>query len=494
MPKVQTPYGIRVFSCFLLCAALLAAPLAAQAQSDEAVDKVTKMNKKAVEEYENLNFEEARKILKEALDYCAQNGLDKHPVKARTHIHLGIVILAGFKQREVAIKQFRKALEIQPDIKLTKSLANPEIQEAFDEAVAGMAQPEKTEGGGEKTEKAGGEKTEKAGGEKTEKAGGEKVAEGPIAHEAVSEGTQGAAITITAHVDYNLGVTKMVLAYKPDGASEFLGRVMKEVTQGNWTGEIPATATGGNRVAYYLEAQGKDENTLGSKGTADDPIIITLKGAGAPPKGKPSGEGEEEEEAGGPSWFFGLGLGTGVGYATGSGEVNADYKLQAGFAPASTLHVLPEIGYFVKDKLLLSVQLRLQIITNTTDLNLPAGSKDCGGDLVCSAAKSAIAGFAKLTYVLGDGALHPYVSGALGGGQIRHTATFPGPGKVCGPKNNQTTCIDTVLAGPVFLGFGGGLMINVSDNFAINLGLATQLGFPNFTFNIDFNGGVAVEF
>ncbi|HTA20490.1 MAG TPA: tetratricopeptide repeat protein, partial [Polyangia bacterium] len=115
----------------------------AHAQSDEAIDKVTKMNKKAVEEYENLNFEESRKILKEALDYCAQNGLDKHPVKARTHIHLGIVILAGFKQREVAIKQFRKALEIQPDIKLTKSLANPEVQEAFDEAVAGMGQPEK---------------------------------------------------------------------------------------------------------------------------------------------------------------------------------------------------------------------------------------------------------------------------------------------------------------------------------------------------------------
>jgi hypothetical protein len=51
-----------------------------------------------------------------------------------------------------------------------------------------------------------------------------------------------------------------------------------------------------------------------------------------------------------------------------------------------------------------------------------------------------------------------------------------------------------VLAGPVFVGGGGGLMINVSDNFALNLGIATQLGFPNFTFNIDFNAGLAVEF
>jgi tetratricopeptide (TPR) repeat protein len=486
---------MRVFWCFLLCAALMAAPLVAQAQSDEAVDKVTKMNKKAVEEYENLNFEEARKILKEALDYCSQNGLDKHPVKARTHIHLGIVILAGFKQREVAIKQFRKALEIQPDIKLTKSLANPEIQEAFDEAAAGMGQPEKAEGSGEKAEKGGGEKAEKGGGEKAEKGGGEKAAEGPIAHEPVSEGTQGSAITISAHVDYNLGVTKMVLAYRPDGASEFLGRVMKEVTQGNWTGEIPATATGGNRVAYYIEAQGKDDNTLGTKGTADDPMFITLKGSGAPEKGKASGkEEEEEEEEEGPSWFIGLGLGSGFGYATGSGEVNADYKLKpAGFAPAATIHVLPEIGYFLNDKLLLSVQLRLQIITNTTDLHLQPGDTQCGNDGVCSAAKDAIAGFAKITYLFGDGALHPYASGALGGGQIRHTATFPGPGDACG-SNGKSPCVDTVLAGPVFVGVGGGVLINASDNLAINLGIATQLGFPNFTFNIDGNVGVAVEF
>jgi len=274
MPIVKSPAVLRVVSCFLLCAALFAAPLTASAQSDEVVDKVTKMNKKAVEEYENLNFEDARKILKEALDFCSQNGLDKHPVKARTHIHLGIVILSGFKQREVAIKQFRKALEIQPDIKLTKSLANPEVQEAFDEAVAGMGSPEKPDTA-EKSDKGAdkaADKTDKAA-DKTDKA-----AEGPINHDPVTEGTQGGSITITAHVDYNLGVTKMILAYRPDGASDFLGRVMKEVTQGNWTGDIPATATAGNRVAYYLEAQGKDEATLGTKGTADDPLIITLDG------------------------------------------------------------------------------------------------------------------------------------------------------------------------------------------------------------------------
>jgi hypothetical protein len=491
MPMVKTPSATRVFWGFALFAALLAVPRAAEAQSEEVVEKVTKMNKKAVEEYENLNFEESRKILKEALDFCSQNGLDKHPVKARTHIHLGIVILAGFKQREVAIKQFRKALEIQPDIKLTKSLANPEIQEAFDEAVAGMGQPEKAE-----SEKGGGEKTEK-GTEKTEKSAEKAGAEGPIVHEAVAEGIQGGAITITAHVDYNLGVTKMILAYRPDGASEFLGRVMKEVTQGNWTGDIPATATSGNRVAYYLEAQGKDEAVLGTKGTADDPLIITLKGSGAPEKGKASGEKDEDEEdeGEGPSWFIGFSVGTGVGSVSGKPEVNELVPLDGGFAWAATVHLLPEIGYFVNPRLLLSAQLRYQLISGTTDLKIGANDNQCGPDHVCQAAKNAVSGFGKLTYLFGESAVHPYVAGLLGGGQIRHSVSVkPAMGTgMCG-SSTTTACTDTVVGGVFFLGGGAGLIINASDNFAFTLGVAAELGVPDTTFNIDFNGGVAVEF
>jgi hypothetical protein len=486
MPIVKTPAVARVFCCFLaVLACLAAAPRAAVAQSDEVIDKITKQNKKAVEEYENLNFEEARKILKDALDVCSQNGLDKHPIKARTHIHLGIVILAGFKQREVAIKQFRKALEIQPEIKLTKSLANPEIQEAFDEAFAGMGSPEKGEP--VKTEPDKGDKGKADKGDKGDKGGDE----GPIVHESVSEGTQGGAITITAHVDYNLGVKKMILAYRPDGAREFLGRVMREVTQGNWSAEIPATATSGNRVAYYIEAQKEDESTMASKGAADDPMVIVLKGSGAPE----DGDDDDDDDEDAPSWFFGLGIGSGAGWTTGAGEVNADNKVKPGFAPASLGHLAPELGYFASSSLLLSVQLRLQMITGVTDLKLmrlPEFMGECGGDFTCSPAKSAVSAFAKVTYLFGSESFHPYISAALGGGQIRHVATFPSQ-KMCG-TSGTSTCIDTILAGPVFLGPGLGVMFNASEKFALTLGANALLGFPNFTFNLDFNAGAAITY
>src|SRR5262245_51492008 len=89
--------------CLGLLLAMLATSATAVAQEDPAaIEKVTKLNKKAVDEYQNLNFEESRKLLRTALDACVQAGLDKHPVTARTYIHLGIVTFNGFKQRDEA--------------------------------------------------------------------------------------------------------------------------------------------------------------------------------------------------------------------------------------------------------------------------------------------------------------------------------------------------------------------------------------------------------
>ncbi len=100
-----------------------------------AVAKVTNLNKKALDAYAQQDYDTAKELLKQALDVCADAGLDQHPITARTHIHFGVVAIVGFKQHEVGVKQFRKAIEIEPDIKLTKSLVTPELQDAFEEAV-----------------------------------------------------------------------------------------------------------------------------------------------------------------------------------------------------------------------------------------------------------------------------------------------------------------------------------------------------------------------
>ena len=118
----------------------LVTPLAlAQDGDGAAVGKITLLNRKAVESYHRLEFDTAVGFLNEALNLSETAGLTQHPIRARTFVTLGIVTLGGFKQREQAVKYFRKALQIQPEVRLSPGLANPDIQAAFDEAISGLA-------------------------------------------------------------------------------------------------------------------------------------------------------------------------------------------------------------------------------------------------------------------------------------------------------------------------------------------------------------------
>jgi len=141
----------RALTLVVLAAVLCLAAPGARAQSDQAAEaktnaktiaKVVELNKEAIAQYQHRRFDGARKVLREALDLCESAGLARHPVAARTHIHLGIVIIAGFGQREIGARQFGEALQIQPDITLTPGLATPAVQDAFNEvavAVTGTA-------------------------------------------------------------------------------------------------------------------------------------------------------------------------------------------------------------------------------------------------------------------------------------------------------------------------------------------------------------------
>jgi hypothetical protein len=151
-----------VFLAVLVSLLTVAVPGTAAADDQAAVNKVTALNKRALDAYQKQDYETARALLKEALELCASAGLDKHAIRARTHIHFGVVAIVGFKQREVGLKQFRKALDVQPDIKLTKSLATPELQDAFEEAVLAG---ESGGGGGAATAGGGGEPAGEGGGD-----------------------------------------------------------------------------------------------------------------------------------------------------------------------------------------------------------------------------------------------------------------------------------------------------------------------------------------
>jgi hypothetical protein len=472
----------------------------AQMSPDDAVAKITQFNKDAVAAYQAKKYEDARKLLKQALDLSDASGLEQHPITARTHIHMGIVIITGFKQRDLGIKQFKKAIEIQSTINLTKALVTPELSDAFAEAKGGppAATPPSPAAPAEPTAPTEPPATETpppaAPAATPPPEGGPEVPSTGLTHEPVTEGKKGSAISITVEVQSDLKFDKLILAYRPEGATEFLGREMKAVAEGRYGAEIPTTATLGASVAYYVEADDTDGNAVAARGSVDGPLVIKLDGVHAAVRHQPDDEQEEEDEGPDHRYFVALLGGTGFGWATGVGDTNHDVMITpAGIAAASLFQIAPEGGYWLSSSLMVSLQLRYQHVSGTTDVF------ENGVDH--HTANYAFAAFAKATWKWGEEKLHPFFSLALGGGQIRHVVTLKNAPLLngvtgCGSSatNNNQTCVDTIAAGPILLGPGGGLFYDLTDTFSAVLQGDSVIGFPNFTFNVDIDIGVAYGF
>ena len=91
---------IALLSVALAFGAVALAPQTARAQDQAAIDKLVQMNKKALDDFDTLDFDAAKRVLLDALVAGKKAGLDNHPVMGRTYIHLGAVYITGFKDRQ----------------------------------------------------------------------------------------------------------------------------------------------------------------------------------------------------------------------------------------------------------------------------------------------------------------------------------------------------------------------------------------------------------
>jgi hypothetical protein len=122
-----------------LAAAIISITAAPATAADET-SRVARLNKQALDAFDNLNFDQAKTFLEEALAEGNAAGVATDPLLARTHLNLGMLLIAGFQRREQAIEEFKAALKIQPDIAPPPGLFNPEVQGAFDEVKANLEQ------------------------------------------------------------------------------------------------------------------------------------------------------------------------------------------------------------------------------------------------------------------------------------------------------------------------------------------------------------------
>jgi hypothetical protein len=101
--------------------------------------------------------------------------------------------------------------------------------------------------------------------------------------------------------------------------------------------------------------------------------------------------------------------------------------------------------------------------------------------------------FAKASwFAAANGSWRPFLSGGIGGGQIRHVVTF-GNLTDCGASGNQK-CVDSVVAGPLLAEIGAGVFYKLTTSLALVLSSNVEAAAPKFTLNVDINGGVGFAF
>jgi hypothetical protein len=224
-----------------------------------AIDQVAKLNRNAVADVEGREWDGAKKKLLDALVLAKRAGLDNHPIMARTYVNLGVVHVMGFKNRDKGVQSFRRALDIQPDIGVTRTIAvTPEVPEVFEEA-GGRPGRVRLVGPGDGL------------GEPDLPAHVSGL-ECPVADQTRID----QAVPVRCAVSPNLPVKKVFLLYREPVKQRFTAVEMKRTPKGWFQGRIPERVIYGESVQFYFEARNAAGKPIVRNGEEQSPNLIPI--------------------------------------------------------------------------------------------------------------------------------------------------------------------------------------------------------------------------
>jgi hypothetical protein len=432
------------------------------ASADPKAD-VEKKIKSAMESYDLMDYDAAKKLLNQAVSDAKKAKLDKDGVAARAHLDLGIVAFVNGDQ-DGAKQAFVAAVQVDAKIQIDPAYKSPDMAKLLEEA-RGEAKGGGAKAGGDKgtAVKTGGDK---GGGEQTFDLGSavDCNAVKGVEHTVIDTAKANAALTIEASLGGDVKASKVAVMYRPEGASDFSEAKMIKQGECKYVGQIPAAGMKGSLVHYYIAAYGGDgTKPIASKGSAGSPNIMELtKGSAKPSAGDnddplkgtktvatsdvsttDGGDVSSGVTVGGGAKHIMIGVsgGAGFGYLSGTTEALNPVK-SAGFGPSPVV-IQPELAYMVNAQLSIGVAGRI---------GFPIGANIDGH------ATLAPAGLLRVRYGLaadGEGVRVMFEAGA---GIIRHTLKL----------DNSMPGMDTdvVAQGPLLLGAGVGYKKSLSGAVA----------------------------
>jgi hypothetical protein len=513
---------------------------ASAARAEDIDSKVQKMNKRAMDDYDALEFDSARRILTDALQVLHANGLDETATATRTYLNLGIVYINGFKDRNRGQQQFVSALKINPQLRIDPAVATPETDEAFQ---AALKQVQKTVKASKPVAL---EKPPEPPPPPVEKPATPTEEIHGLLHNAIDESRPNAPVPVRAQLGNDVGATRVFLFYRGSGHEDFVSEPMKNTGGADWVAVIPAEAVVGKSLQYYLEARDARGRAVVGAGSSTNPYIIVISDSAPPPTNVPEVDVEDplmrerlakqrqkdERRSTHDRLFIFLMPGFGFGVEPSGNHTEIAYQYQASgvssdhYVPQpvgstgiaiAPFHIAAEIGYMLTPHWSLSLLGRFQFVTGgnaetqrITGNEQNASSKPFGG----------VAGFVRARYRFLDGRFHPYLHLDVGAGEIRHaldisaaeSAEHPLVDKYTADQYNSgnkgvaqqlvcspgRTCTDTIALGLFFVGAGAGIWYDIGAHFAFVLDLnllgAIGTGGRQSGANFDVQTGLGVHF
>ncbi len=434
------------------------------AAADPKADVSAKL-KQAMESYDSMDYDAARKILNQALATAKKAKLDKDPLVAKAYLDLGIVAF-NMPDLDAAKLSFLSAVQIDPKIQIDAAYKTADMAKLLDEA-----------------------RSEAGGGSGPAAPTGPAVPTGPstsnancgavkgLEHTEIDTAPGGKGLPVTALVAASVKAVKVSVQYRVGSATEFTEIKMTKQGDCEYSAQIPGSAMHGDKAFYYVAAYNEAGKPIAQKGSAGAPNLIEIEGGGAvgkggddedPINGKAKSSGGGGGGGGGASGggevtsgvtvgpkqqhiMLAVSGGTGFGYVTGTTEAMNTVK---NCCIGNSLAVVePELGYIVNPQLAVSLAIRLGFPVNAN---------------ITGHATLAPAGLLRVRYALAANGEGVHVMGQAGAGIIRNTI------KIDSPMPGMDT--DIVAQGPLLVGGGLGFTKHLSGNVAFLADLSAIAG------------------
>jgi hypothetical protein len=425
------PVAALVAALLWLCAAW---PAWAQPDLRRIEAQILEKHRDAMLRYDELEFEQATELLREALALAAEHNLEDAPIMARVYADLAVVYASGLDDSDGAERALVRAVEIDPTIEIDPAYKS----KALDTMLAEVKRRAPAESEGEPRTDSPAYCREIAG----------------IVHEPVSAAEAGQALEIAAAVSPRLRAKQVRLYYRvPGRASGGTGQggytvaSMEPVGTCQFVAELPAGVVRPG-FDYYIAAFNASDKVLAESGSAAAPHAVSISGEAGPVtpvRGADAGAA--------PRLYVSLGVGSAGAYLRGSTE-QVDSNIQCCVAP-ELAHVRVEAGLYVARSTSVSAAFRM---------GFPIGA-DLPGHAVAAPAV-----LLRLRHGFAPDALGLQVSGVLGAGYSRHTVGLA--------EMTSGGDTDTAAAGPLLVGGGAGYVMALGGPLRLAAELDVLAGVP----------------